>query len=330
MQRTQLMNCVSSCMVGGKSVNNTILVIGGNGFIGFSVIKELVKRGIRVRCLDLNFPDNQFRFPSVEYCIGDIWDNSFLQKSLTNVNCVMDFVSTSMPNSNDVTLSNEISKTLKYHDYILSNLKQSNVNKYIFPSSGGAIYGNKNSGLAYENDALRPITPYGVGKKLTEEILRYYYERCNICSCILRIGNVYGSPRIRNKAQGVIDVFAQNALRDETITIWGNAIDSVRDYIYLEDVAEAVVDISQKGFNELKIYNVGTGIGTNLAQIIRSLSKLLNKDIKCEYKKTMASGIDSIVLSNEKIRNEIGWKPKVSLEEGIKRTLEIKRVLLNV
>ena len=140
---------------------------------------------------------------------------------------------------------------------------------------------------------------------------------------------MYGSPRIRSKAQGVIDVFTQNALRGETIKIWGNAISTVRDYINLEDVAEAIVEISQKEFNDLRIYNVGTGIGTNLVRIIELIGKNLDKEMKCEYKESMASGINSIVLSNKKIRDEIGWKPKISLE-GIQRTISTKRALLNL
>lgn len=311
-------------------MNNTILVIGGNGFIGFNVIKELVKREIQVKCLDQNRPEGQFRFPTVEYCIGDIWDNGFLQKSLVGVDCVMDFISTSMPNTNDISLNNEISNTLRYHDYILSSLIKCNVKKYIFPSSGGAVYGNKDSGFAYETDILRPTTPYGVGKKMTEEIIQYYYEKCGISSCVLRIGNVYGSPQIRSKAQGVIDVFIQNALQRETITIWGNAKSAIRDYIYLEDVAKAIVDISQRDFDDLKVYNVGTGIGTNLVEIINLIDEKIEYEIRCEYKETMASGINSIVLSNEKIRKEIGWVPQVSLKEGIQKTINIKRALLGL
>lgn len=311
-------------------MDNTVIVIGGNGFIGFSVIIELLRRKINVKYLDINWPEDQFRYDSVEYCIGDIWDNKFFQKALKGVSCVMDFVSTSMPNTNDISLNNEINNTLRYHDYILSTMNYCNISKYIFPSSGGAIYGNKEFGFAYETDVLRPTTPYGVGKQMTEEIIRYYYEKCGISACILRIGNVYGSPRIRSKAQGVIDVFIQNALRGEKITIWGNARSSVRDYIYLEDVAVSIADICQTDFSDLRIYNVGTGIGTNLMQIINLIEEKLGKEVQCDYKEFMASGINSIVLSNDKIANEIGWKAKVSLDEGIRRTIETKRSLLNV
>lgn len=313
-----------------EGVYNVILVIGGNGFIGYSAIKELVNRNIQVRCLDINRIEAQYMFKSVEYYVGDVWDRVFFQKVLENVDCVMDFVSTSMPNTSEITLTNEINNTLRYHDYILSSLNKCNIKKYIYPSSGGAVYGNKGLEFAYEEDLLKPVTPYGVGKKMTEDIIHYYYDKCGIVSCILRIGNVYGSPRIRSKAQGVIDVFVQNALCGEDITIWGNAKSSIRDYIYLEDVADAIAEITQKGFDDLKVYNIGTGIGTNLLEIIELIGKGLNKEIKYDFKDNMASGINSIILSNNKIKKEIGWNPKVSLEEGIRKTISIKRELLGI
>ena len=307
-----------------------IAVIGGNGFIGYSVITELVKRGINVRCLDINRPEDRFKFKEIEYYVGDIWDQEFLKKSITGASIVMDFISTSMPNTNDISLSNEICNTLRYHDYVLSTMVACGVKEYIFPSSGGAIYGNKDSGFAYETDILKPTTPYGVGKKMAEDIIHYYHDKCGVAACVLRIGNVYGSPQLRSKAQGVIDVFSQNALRGEKITIWGNAKAAVRDYIYLEDVAHAIADVSEKSFNDYRVYNVGSGVGTSLAQIIELISKHLGKELLCECKETMASGINAIVLSNDKIKDEIGWKPEVSLEEGIKKTIDIKRQLLNL
>lgn len=311
-------------------MENYIAVIGGNGFIGYSVITELSKRGPHVKCLDINRPEDKFTFKNVEYCIGDIWDKGFLKKSLNGVGLVMDFLSTSMPNTNDISLSNEIGNTLRYHDYLLSTMVECGVKKYIFPSSGGAIYGNKSSGFAYEYDVLKPTTPYGVGKKMAEDIIHYYSDKCELAACVLRIGNVYGSPRLRSKAQGAIDVFTQNALRGETITIWGNAKSAVRDYIYLEDVANAIADICQADFDDYRIYNVGSGIGTSLAQIIELIGKNIGTELQCEYRETMPSGIGAIVLSNEKIITEIGWKPKVSLEEGIQKTIEIKKKLLRM
>lgn len=311
-------------------VKSYIAVIGGNGFIGYSVISELVKRGINVKCIDINRPEDKYQFKGVEYCIGDIWDQGFLKKSISSAECVMDFISTSMPNTNDISLSNEIGNTLRYHDHVLSTMISCGVKRYIFPSSGGAVYGNKPSGFAYESDVLKPTTPYGVGKKMAEDIIHYYNDKCGLSACVLRIGNVYGSPRLRSKAQGVIDVFTQNALRGETITIWGNAKTAIRDYIFLEDVANAIVNICQSGFDNYNVYNVGSGIGTSLTEIIKIIGKHIGVNLRCEYRETMASGINAIVLSNKKIYEEMGWSPQISLEEGIDRTIEIKRQILGI
>ncbi len=309
-------------------MGDTVLVLGGNGFIGFSVIRELVQRNVRVKCLDLFRPEGPSALSSVEYFTGDVWDDAFLQKALAGVDCVMDFVSTSMPNSNEVTLNNEIDHTLKYYDHILAAMRSAQIRRYVFPSSGGAVYGNKENGLAYETDVLRPTTAYGVGKKMAEDILQYYYDKCGISSCVLRIGNVYGSPRLRNKAQGVIDVFTQNALRGETITIWGSALTSVRDYVHLDDVARAIASVVQTRFDDYRVYNIGTGVGTNLLQIIELIEHALGQRIKCKFEESMASGLNSIVLSNEKIKREVGWTPEISLEEGIRKTISAKKALL--
>ena len=309
-------------------MNRFVVVIGGNGFIGYSVLAELVKRRISVRCLDIVRPDDTFRFKDVDYYIGDIWNSGFLQKALTGADCVMDFVSTSMPNTSDVSLSHEIGNTLRYHDYILSTMALCDVKHYVFPSSGGAIYGNKPTGYAYESDILKPTTPYGVGKQMSEAIIQYYFNKCGIAARVLRIGNVYGSPRLRSKAQGVIDVFSQNALCGEKITIWGNAKTAIRDYIYIGDVAKAIVDVYQTGFDDYNVYNIGSGIGTCLIDIIELIEKNIGKQIQIEHMDAMASGINSIVLSNEKIKSEVGWEPTVSLDEGIRMTIDLKRQLL--
>ena len=310
--------------------NLSVLVLGGNGFIGYSVICELVKRGIRTKSLDLNAPEEKEKFSQVEYFTGDIWDIELLNKAMNGVDCVMDFVSMSMPNTNVISLGNEINNTLRYHDYILSTMHTNHICRYVFPSSGGAIYGNKEKGIAYESDELKPSTPYGAGKKLTEEILRYYYDRCGISACVLRIGNVYGSLKIRSKAQGVVDVFVQNALLGEKITLWGNAERTIRDYVFLGDVASAVVDVLEKKPEGFTVYNVGSGIGTSLSQIIAYIEKHTGRRLQTEKKASMSSGIDTIVLSSEKIYNEIGWAFTVPIEEGIIRTIEIKKKLLDL
>lgn len=311
-------------------MSELFLVLGGNGFIGYSVVKELVKQGKRVRCVDYMSLSESYRFCEVEYYVGDIRDKSFLKSMLKNVYAVLDFVSTTMPNTNDVSIISEIDNTLKYHDYILSTMYTCGVFRYVFPSSGGAIYGNKNNEMALETDVLLPSTPYGVGKKMTETLIEYYYNKCGISTWVFRIGNVYGSPKYRSKAQGVVDIFIQNILQEEKVVIWGGAEKAVRDYIFLDDVSEVIVDTIQKRMEGVAIYNIGTGRGTNLFELIDIIGNTLEKEVLIDYEEGRASGINCIVLSPDKIFNEIGWRAKVSLEEGIKRTADMKRKLLNI
>ena len=304
------------------------VVLGGNGFIGYSVIKELSKKGKIVRCVDHNMIEDEYRLPNVDYIIGDVNEKSFLKSVFDGVTSVLDFMATSMPNSNDVTIISEINNTLTYYDHVLSTMNECGVKQYIFPSSGGAVYGNTYGRAAKENDALQPITPYGIGKQLTEDIIKYYYNKCGINSYIFRIGNVYGSPRIRRKAQGALDIFVQNALLNKKITIWGDAEHSIRDYIFLDDLAEGIVSCLEKNMSGCHIYNLGTGIGTSLADLIEIINEQMHVALEIEYKKSFSSGVNSIILSSEKINDEIGWKSKTSLIDGVKKTIEIKRGLI--
>lgn len=309
-------------------MSETFLIIGGNGFVGYHVLKELVHEGKMIRCIDRVFPEQENRFSTVDYRIGDVWNKAFLQEVLSGVDIVLDFVSTTLPNTNELSLEHEINVSLPYYDYLLSTMIQCGVKKYIFPSSGGAIYGNRQTGRARETDVLSPSTPYGVGKKIVEDIIHYYNQRCGLSAAILRIGNVYGSMRFRDRPQGVVDVFIQNALKGEPIAIWGNADSVVRDYIYLEDVAHAVLQIIHKGIEDVNIYNIGTGIGTSVGRIVELIEKNMGHEIKKEYKVSEPCGVNQIILSIEKIQSETNWSPQVTLDEGIKQTIEFKKLLL--
>ena len=303
-------------------MDNMQLVIGGNGFVGYNVLKKLVEDGRHIRCIDKFLPEKEVRFDNVEYRIGDVMDKDFLMESLSGVDTVLDFISTTMPNTQIISLENEISRTLKYHDYILLTMATAGVKKYVFPSSGGAIYGSRTNTAAVESDILCPSTPYGAGKKMAEDMIHYYHQKCGLNAIILRIGNVYGSTRFRARPQGVIDVFVQNALESKPIAIWGNAEAAVRDYVYLEDVGEAISLILDKDIDGVQTYNVGTGVGTSVLEVIKAIEQNLGHELTVIRKEDRSSGINQIVLSIDKIANAIGWAPKVSLEEGIQRTIK--------
>jgi len=309
-----------------------LVVLGGAGLIGHSMVKALNKQGYDVRYVDYIMPDINNTIAGVEYSIGDVRDKSFFSDVLKEARVVMDFIAPTMPNSGDISLNKEISSALDYHDYVLSMMAEHDVRNYVFPSSGGTVYGSIEKGKASETDILNPSTPYGAGKMLAEDIIKYYNSKADITSFIFRLGNVYGSPNIRRKAQGIIDLFVQKALRGEKIVLWRGARNVIRDYVFLDDAIDGMIKTLQKKYKQkgVFIYNIATGEGVNTETIIKTISEKTGKELIIENEKSLPSGINRIVLSSEKIHEEIGWKAKTSIEGGIEKTIELKETALGV
>ncbi len=304
------------------------LVIGGNGLLGYGILIKLAAQKWMIRNLDIREANEHMRIKGVEYVVGSMFDEAILAESLKNIDVVFYFISNTIPKSNDENLSNEISKTLIALDYMLHMMVKNSVQRIIFPSSGGAVYGEMNDGFAKETDVLVPKTAYGTGKLLCENVLGFYHQKYGIKSLIFRIGNVYGSPLFRDKQQGVVDVFIQNVLDEKPITIWGNASSVVRDYVFLDDVANAIEMAARQDYQGVNVFNVGTGVGTTTLDIIECLCNKLDEKPIINYDPSTSSGINRIVLDIGKIQKAIGWKPRYDLSKGITETIEMKRDLM--
>lgn len=294
--------------------------------LGYGVTHELFKAGWSVRAIGIEDLINSNMFPDgVEYMCGDFYDESFLTKALKGIDKVFFFLSSTFPSTSTDSLELEISRTLRGLDYLLRKMRETGVTDIVFPSSGGTVYGDVESGIAKETDMLKPTTPYGTGKMMCENILRFY-SQFDISSTILRIGNVYGSPLTRTTTQGVIEVFVQKALRGETAIVWGDALSNVRDYIFMDDFSDAVVKIGEHESVGVEIYNLGSGIGTNLNEIIQAINRHIAEPLKVEYVKNDAtSAIKRIVLDMDKFKTKTGWEPRYDINGGIAETIKRKQ-----
>lgn len=310
------------------TIQKSALVIGGNGLLGYGTTKCLYTRGWKVKSLDRVKLENGQAVKGVDYVVGDLFDVETLHNALTDADTVFYFMSSTIPKSNDDFLNDEIDKTLHTLDYVLQEMVKQNVRQFIFPSSGGAVYGNLNDGVAVEDAILVPKTSYGMGKMLSEQILSYYHTKHGLNSAVLRIGNVYGSPLYRNRQQGVIDVFIQKALEGTPVTIWGNAEDVVRDYIFLDDVADAIEAVAEENKDGVQVFNVGSGVGITLHEVISCINTLLDCPMQVTYDNSIKNEVERIVLCIDKIRKNTGWKPKHDLSSGIKETFRRKKELL--
>ena len=302
------------------------LIIGATGLLGYGITHGLNSRGWRVRAIGRENLISSDVFPDdVEYICGDFYDDSFLLHVLEGVDKVFFFLSSTFPSTSSDSLELEISRTLRGLDFLLRKMREKGVAEIVFPSSGGTIYGDVELGIAKEDDKLMPTTPYGTGKMMCEEVLRFY-SQFGISSTILRVGNVYGSPLARTTTQGVIEVFVQKALRKETATIWGDALTNVRDYIFMDDFAEAVAEISEHKASGVEIYNLSSGIGTTLEEIIAAINKYSEEPLKVKYvQNNAAASIRRIVLDMTKFKEKTGWKPKYDIDAGVAETIKRKQ-----
>lgn len=304
------------------------LVLGGTGFLGYNILLELSKRGKKIRSFGIDTPTPGTEIGDVEYIVGDVFNEHDLSEAMKDVKDVYCFISTSMPNSGSKNLENEIKFTLQSLDHVLTSMVNCGARRIVYPSSGGAIYGNQSLNNASESSPLLPSTTYGVGKQMCEDMLGFYHRLYGIDVSIFRIGNVYGSKQFRKVQQGVIDVFVQSALLGEEINIWGDASKAIRDYIFLDDAVEAIVSCVERDIKGYEVYNIGTGIGVSVSQIVNMIQNKVDAPLNIKFQPERSSGVNYIVLDCSKIEKTLNWKPQMDIDTGISHTIEIKRELL--
>lgn len=194
--------------------------------------------------------------------------------------------------------------------------------KVIFASSGGAIYGEQDVFPAPESHPIRPLSPYGISKLNGEQYLAYYQRVSGIQHVILRYSNVYGPRQDPEGEAGVIAIFMGKMLAGEQPIINGNGRQT-RDFVFVDDVVEA--NLAAMGKEVQGIYNVGTAEETSINDLFRLLVELTNAGCKELHGPAKKGEQARSVVDISRLRQELGWEPKVPLREGLKRTVEFFR-----
>ena len=202
---------------------------------------------------------------------------------------------------------------------LLEQAKQHQVKKVIFASTGGAIYGEQSKYPADESHSTQPASPYGITKLLGEKYLSFYQESYGIETVALRYANVYGPRQNPHGEAGVVAIFATKLLKGEAPVINGDGLQT-RDYVFVEDVVKANLLALRPGVKG--IYNVGTGIETDVVQIYQGIGSALGIQEPPRHGPAKSGEQRRSVISFEKINRELGWKPEVPLAEGLKKTVE--------
>jgi len=196
----------------------------------------------------------------------------------------------------------------------------SGVQRLVYSSSGGTVYGNTVGPMA-ELSPTKPISPYGICKLAVEHYLQFFHSTSGLESVALRLANPYGKGQPLGRRQGVIPVFIENALSGRSAVVLGNG-SMVRDYLYVTDVASAFAVMIEAPEIQHDTYNVGSGVGHSVSEIIECVAKCIGHPIETIHREAPKSFVQCSVLDTSRMRSEFNWRPEISLEEGISRTVK--------
>ncbi len=298
-----------------------VLVTGGAGFIGSHISDALVENGHEVHVLDdlssgrrENVPDGaalhvmDVRSPDAAELLRatrfDVLVHHAAQMDVRR--------SVSDPRYDaDVNIGGLIN--------LLEAGRKGGLGRVVFASTGGAIYGEPEYVPQDESHTLKPLSPYGIAKLSCEKYLFFYAEQYGISYVALRYGNVYGPRQNPHGEAGVIAIFAERLLAGQQAVINGDGLQT-RDYVFVGDVVAA--NLAAMDYGESGIFNVGTGVETDVNTLYRTLRDFVDPDTEEVHVDGKPGEQKRSVLCYKHTKSVLGWSPSVNMQDGLRTTFD--------
>lgn len=293
------------------------LVTGGGGFIGSALIERLLKEGAYVSGFGRTSAVPSA--PNLTWVHGSFEDPMTLVRACEGQDYVFHLLNSSTPESATLQPVGDIIGNVVPTVQLLEACRLTEVENFVFASSGGTVYGISPQIPIPETAPIAPISAYGVSKATIEKYIAVFGHIHGLKYKILRVSNPYGPGQSPHKKQGVVAALMYKALAGEPIEIWGDG-NTVRDYIYIDDLAEAFVKIGLYNGPE-KIFNVGSGIGQSVNDIVNQIKTLLSQpDMPITYKPSRKVDVPVNILDMSRVEKCIDWKPRVTMPVGLELT----------
>ena len=286
-----------------------ILIIGSNGFIGKSLY-DYFSSFYNVYGVDV-VESNQKNFSHINL-VSDLEN----LEGINTFNFIINATgSADVRRSNEFPLNDFEKNTLNVYE-ILSIIKIKNPKSKFINISSGGVYGNKNSAVI-ETDKLNPVSTYGFNKKMAENICEHFYNQFKISSYSLRIFSAYG-PGL--KRQLFWDLY-KKSLKTNQIELYGDSTD-YRDFIYIDDICDFIKIIIDKNISGYHVFNLSSGMLTTIESAVKCFCKILDKNLKYSFSGNSLQGYPKGIFGDISKAKKIGFVPKYTLEQGLKKTIE--------
>lgn len=300
---------------------STILVTGGAGFIGSHLSDKLQEQNHNVVIIDNLSTGDINNVPNHTLIVRDINDN--LDDIFSKYQFDYVFHTAAFINLRDSIKHPQVCATVNILGSmnLIKYCNQYQVKKFVFSSTGGAIYAETSSLPWTEYSSAEPASPYGLSKLNIEQYLKVNYKLHNLPYSILRYSNVYGPRQNVLGEAGVIAIFIDNLLLNKNIKIFGSG-QQERDFIYVDDVVSANLQMMLNDNTHNETYNVSSFSSISVNEIAGMLSKKINSLSQKEYHSAIVGELLFTKLDNTKLISETNWMPSVSFEEGINNTIK--------
>ena len=302
-----------------------ILITGGAGFIGSHIADRLIAKGAAVTVIDnlsTGFESNINA--SAKFIRADITDFKNIEKIFIDERPdIIYHLAAQIDVRKSVSDPMFDAQTNIMGTLNLINLSAAHkIKKFIFSSTGGAIYGDTDIRPTPESHPEWPLSPYGIAKLAADKFLNYYNEISGFKYVSLRYGNVYGPRQNPHGEAGVVAIFLNKMLKNEQPVINGDG-EQTRDYVYVEDVVKAnILALENENIDKVGIYNVGTSVEISVNDLFKEINKNFDNKYEEVHGPAKLGEQKTSCLSYEKIKKDMNFIPKTDFSEGIKKTYE--------
>lgn len=300
-----------------------VAILGAGGFLGTNLARTLVGKVDELRCFGRSpvFPE---ALRAVNWTDGEL-DGQEVRKLVSGCDTVIHLASSSTPATADRSIASDakcnVIATLKLIDQCVDL----GVRRFVFISSGGTVYGIPTQVPTPEDSPTNPITAYGVAKLTIEKYLAVYQRQRGLDYRVLRVANPYGPYQTARKGQGIIAAAIAAVLQNMPLEIWGDGR-VVRDYVFVADVVDAIIKVIRHE-GPSRVFNIGSGRGHDLLQVIRSVEVLTGKSLRTRFRPARPADVPVNILDTSLAASELSWQATTSLEEGLAMTIDWTRGL---